>query len=50
MAYTHLKSGVELEVSERTYFYAKSADLSSLVCLSPEELKTLEEESVVQEQ
>ena len=31
MAYTHLKPGVELEITARAYFESASADMSSLV-------------------
>ena len=43
MAYTHLKPGVELEITARAYFESASADMSSLVQLSPETLKEREE-------
>ena len=49
MAYTHLKPGVELEITARAYFESASADMSSLVQLSPETLKEREEASAAQE-
>ncbi len=50
MAYTHLKPGVELEITARAYFESASADMSSLVQLSPETLKEREEASAAQEE
>lgn len=50
MAYTHLKPGVELEITARAYFESASADMSSLVQLSPEILKEREEASAAQEE
>lgn len=49
MAYTHLNPGVELELSERAYFSNTTSDISTLVTLSPEELKQMELSSVDQE-
>ena len=47
---THLKPGVELEITARAYFESASADMSSLVQLSPETLKEREEASAAQEE
>ena len=47
---THLKPGVELEITARAYFESASADMSSLVPLSPETLKEREEASAAQEE
>lgn len=49
MSYTHLDPGKELEISERMYFSYDGVSLSSLVALSPEELRRMEESSVEQE-
>lgn len=49
MAYTHLKPGEKLEVSEQAHFNIKNSDISTLVRSSPEELKEKEIASVKKE-
>lgn len=50
MAYTHLKDGSELQLSEYVCFHSDQADISDLVTLSPEKLSQLEQDSVAQEE
>ena len=50
MAYTHLKPGAELELSERVYFNRDSTDLSVLIQLTPEHLKEQEGSSAALEE
>lgn len=50
MAYTHLKDGTQLQISEYVCFHSDQADISDLVTLSPEKLSQLEQDSVAQEE
>lgn len=50
MAYTHLKPGEHLEISETAYFHVKESTVAELVSLSPQELEKMEQASVEQEQ
>lgn len=50
MAYTHLKPGEHLEISETAYFHVKESTVAELVSLSPQELEQMEQASVEQEQ
>ena len=49
MAYTHLKPGEELELSERVYYFQKGDNVPTLVTFPMDELIRLEQESVEQE-
>lgn len=49
MAYTHLKPGEELEISERVYYYKKGGNVPALVKLPIAEIVRLEQESVEKE-
>lgn len=49
MAYTHLKPGEELEISERVYYYKKGSNVPALVKLPIAEIVRLEQESVEKE-
>ena len=50
MAYTHLKPGEHLEISETSYFHPKESAVAALVALSPQELEKMEQASIEQEQ